>query len=135
MTAKTMPPGGARAPKNRMTPDQLAHLLELMLTPRYTTKELAQLTGLAYNTVVKYTAALHARHVIHISGWKRDALGRARDRLWEFGPGVDKPRPKLTGAQKARKMRARRAAAKEAALPFAGKLGAETRHLEGVWRQ
>lgn len=79
----------------------------------HTMLELADLSGLAINTVRNYCKQLHKRGAIHISDWREDAKGGRTLKVYELGPGKDMPKPKpRPRAEACAKWRAKQRAAK-----------------------
>lgn len=66
---------------------------------------LALKTGLHQSTVYAYLAAKHPAGAIHIVDWERAKPGAKAMPVYRFGPSVDVPRKKLTGADKEKKYR------------------------------
>lgn len=77
-----------------------ALLIKYMLEGIYNCKELAELTGLHYVTVLQYTRELRKAGAAHISMWEKDARGRDMVKVYKLGEGRDARRAKLTAAQR-----------------------------------
>lgn len=77
-----------------------AKLVRELVEGPWTFIDMATNTGLHYHTVREYVNALHKEGLIHIAGWEKDRWGRDCKPLWVFGAGRDKPRAKLTQAQR-----------------------------------
>lgn len=82
-----------------------AQLIKFMLEGSYNCKELAELTGLHYVTVLQYTRELHEAGAAHICMWDKDARGRDAIKIYKLGPGKDKKREKMTDAERQAKYR------------------------------
>lgn len=59
----------------------------------HTMLELADLSGLAINTVRNYCNQLHKRGAVFISDWREDAKGGRTLKVFELGQGKDMPKP------------------------------------------
>jgi hypothetical protein len=101
-----------------------ARLIEAMLDGVYSCKELAEMTGLHYVTVLTYTRELHRAKAAHICAWEKDARGRDVIKIYKIGRGRDAKREKMTSAQ-----RQARSRAKQKGLEFATILSGE-RHAQ-----
>lgn len=67
-------------------------------------KQIADRTGIYYDTVTVLLKHLHAGKVIHIDSWTVDTVGRYVIARYVFGKGVDALRPKAqTGSSRTRK--------------------------------
>ena len=85
-----------------------AQLIKLLLEGTYTCKELAEMTGLHYTTVLQYTRELHRAGAAHISGWEKDPRGRDLAKIYKLGEGKDKPRQKKTPIERQAAYRAKK---------------------------
>jgi len=77
-----------------------AQLIKLLLDGTYTCKELAEMTGLHYVTVLQYTRELHRAGAAHIAAWEKDPRGRDLSKIYKLGEGTDKRRQKKTQAER-----------------------------------
>ena len=68
-------------------------MVKAMLDGEYTTREMADLTGLAIGTVRGYVNAMHKAGAVYISGWDQDDCGRYRARQYTLGESVDAKKP------------------------------------------
>lgn len=84
-----------------------AQLIKYMIEGIYTCRELAELTGLHYVTVLQYTRELWAAKACHIASWDQDSFGRDALKVYKIGPGRDAKRRKLTGAERQARVRAK----------------------------
>lgn len=85
-----------------------AQLIKYLTLGCYTIPQLAEHTGLHYRTICDHVNALHKAGVIHISYWAKDSKGRDALRVYDFGPGADAPRRKLTQQQRQKIHRSRK---------------------------
>ncbi len=60
----------------------------------HTMLELADMSGLAIQTVRNYCNQLHKRGAVFISDWREDAKGGRTLKVYELGQGKDMPKPK-----------------------------------------
>lgn len=84
-----------------------AHLVELMLDGTHSCRELADITGLHYVTVLDYTRAMHRAGAAHICAWEKDKRGRDLIKVYRIGRGRDAKRQRLTAQQRSAKYRAK----------------------------
>lgn len=56
--------------------------------------ELAEMTGLAIQTVRLYCKTMHRKKIVHIADWAEDAKGGRTLKVFALGSGKDMPKPK-----------------------------------------
>lgn len=88
-----------------------AQLVLYMLDGVHNCQELAGLTGLHYVTVLQYTREMHAAGAVHICAWEKNSRGCDSIKIYKIGPGKDKKRERMTGAERQARTRANRKAA------------------------
>jgi hypothetical protein len=66
---------------------------------------LADKAGLHQSTIYAYLSAKHKAGAIHIVDWDRATPSAKAMPVYRFGPGVDAPRTKMSGAEKEKKYR------------------------------
>jgi len=76
----------------KVNPLHYAKLVKLMMDGAYNCHELADMTGLAYATVLSYAKALHKEKAAHISMWDKDSVGRDTVKIYMIGAGRDAKR-------------------------------------------
>jgi len=79
----------------KINPTHYAKLVKLMIDGTYTCRELAEMTGLAYATVLSYAKALYMEGAAHISMWEKDSRGRDVTKIYKLGEGKDARRQKM----------------------------------------
>ncbi len=82
-----------------------AQLIKLLMEGLYTTKELAEQTGLHYVTVCQYTRELHRAKAVYICEWQQDSRDRDAVKIYKIGGGKDKARRKLSAGERQRRYR------------------------------
>ena len=87
----------------------LAQLVLHLLDGTMTLPELAEATGLHYQTVRAHCGAMHKARAVHIITWEQDARGRDALRVYKMGPGKDAPRRKLSARDRQRAYRSKMA--------------------------
>lgn len=85
-----------------------AKMLVLLREGIYTCDQLAEMTGLAYVTVLHYTRELLAHKVIFIDHWEKDAYGRDALKVYKLGDGKNKKRSRLTDRERSARYRAKK---------------------------
>lgn len=85
-----------------------AKLIALLQQGTLNCTELAQQSGLHYVTVLNYTRELHKAKAAHICQWLKDSKGRDAIKIYKLGSGLDKPRAKMTAAERQRAYRQRK---------------------------
>lgn len=86
----------------------LAQTFKLLLNGPITAHELAEHTGIHLVTAQEWLRSLRKEEVVHITGWLADSLGRDVTAVYSIGKGKDKPRHKLTPAQRTARYRTRK---------------------------
>lgn len=72
-----------------------AHLIKLLIQGAYSCKELAEMTGLHYVTVLQYCRELYHAGAVHICMWVKDDRGRDLTKIYKLGEGSDKKRQRI----------------------------------------
>lgn len=70
--------------------------------------ELAEETGMHLTTMQSLMNCLKKHKVVHVVAWEKDGRGRDTTPVFAFGRGRDKPRAKMTSAERTAKCRARK---------------------------
>ena len=86
-----------------------AQLILHMLEGNHTCKELAELTGAHYVTVLLYARELHKAGAAHISGWEKDSRGRDIIKVYKIGADKDAKRQRMSQAKRQERYRAKQA--------------------------
>jgi DNA-binding IclR family transcriptional regulator len=95
-----------RAPV-RLSMLSVAAMLRALVDGPCSNAELAEVTGMHYRTMQRYTHALHRAKLLHIDHWEQDGRGRHVIRVYVFGEGKDAKRPKKDRAKLSRAKRRR----------------------------
>lgn len=95
-------------PQIKVNQETYARLLRMLLDDPVTANELVEETGLHRVTAQSLMRTLHKHEVVHVCAWEPDKLGRDRIPVFKLGAGRDKPRRKLTDAQKQARCRAKK---------------------------
>jgi len=78
-----------------------AQLLKYLNEGLYSCKELSELTGLHYVTVLEYTRAMYQAGAVHIGAWEADSRGRHIIKIYKVGAGKDAKRQKISASERA----------------------------------
>ena len=78
----------------------LAKTMKILLEGPATSHEIAELTGIHPVTASEWMRSLRKEEAVHICGWLPDSMGRDATAVYKLGPGRDKPRTKMTPAQR-----------------------------------
>lgn len=99
-------------------------LLEEMLSGPCTAKALSEHTGMGHRVMCRLVRTMHAKKVVHVAGWEKDAIGRVAVKVWQLGHGRGAKKPNKPRAEVNRDYRARASRAESMAAlvgtPFAG---------------
>lgn len=98
-------------------------LLEELLSGPTTVPSLVEHCGMSHRYICQLLRTMHAKKVVHVSGWEKDSIGRVGVKVFALGAGKDAPRPRKPRAEVNRDYRMREARAPMAGTHFAG-LGA-----------
>jgi hypothetical protein len=71
----------------------IARFIKALLTAPMTRYQLADFTGMHYDTIQRLVKTLKEENVVHICQWNRDALGRHQNPVYSLGGGVDAEKP------------------------------------------
>lgn len=86
-----------------------AAFLAALMRGGNTTYELAEKTGMDYETVRPFINELHTAGLVHIIGWRRTGKVGKPSAVWVLGEGADVPRPTpRTSRQRQRDLLARK---------------------------
>ena len=85
-----------------------AKLIKLLMEGAYSCKELAEMTGLHYVTVLQYCRELHIEGAVHICMWAKDDRGRDLTKIYKLGEGNDKLRHQMSAAERQARYRAKK---------------------------
>ena len=85
-----------------------AKLVLMMLDGTYNCKELAEMTGLHYVTVLQYARELHLSGAAHIHMWEKDSRGRDNIVVYKIGKNKDAKRSRLTPKERQARYRNKR---------------------------
>lgn len=72
----------------------VSHMLRGIQDGCHTLYDLADMSGLQYQTVLHYCKVLHKQKVIHICDWNEDIRGGRTLRVYAMGADKDMPKPK-----------------------------------------
>ena len=87
----------------------VSHMLRGIQDGCHTMYDLAEMSGLQYQTVLHYCKTLHKQKVIHICDWSEDARGARILRVYAMGTDKDVPKPKaLSGKEVCARYRAKK---------------------------
>ena len=78
----------------------LAQTIKLLLQGPITAHELAEYTGIHPVTAAEWMRGLRREGVVHVCGWLPDSMGRDATAVFKMGAGRDKPRSKMTQAER-----------------------------------
>lgn len=85
-----------------------AKLIKLLMEGAYSCKELAEMTGLHYVTVLQYCRELHIEGAVHICMWAKDDRGRDLTKIYKLGEGNDKRRHQMSAAERQARYRSKK---------------------------
>lgn len=79
-------------PQNKVNALSLAIMLGEMLDGPFTVKSLMEVSGLGKTSLYRLLRTFHAKKVVHISDWEKDAAGRVCVPVYSLGVGKDAKR-------------------------------------------
>lgn len=94
----------------------LAKTMQLLTSGPITAHELSEHVGIHLVTAQEWLRALRKERVVYISGWLPDKMGRDATAVYAAGNKPDKPRGKLTPAERARRYREKQKQLKQQAM-------------------
>lgn len=87
-----------------------AHMIRLIMDGMYSISDIAEKTGMDYETVRPFLKELHAAGVVHIAGYRRRVKVAKPSALYALGMGVDAPYPVAkSGTKRTREWRQNKA--------------------------
>lgn len=92
----------------KVNQETYARLFKHLLYAPITAHELAEETGVHIVTAQSLMRCLKKYKVVHIFGWEKDTMGRDATPIYKLGRGKDKPREKLSMAERQRRYRAKK---------------------------
>lgn len=101
------PPSNKGKKISRVNSLSFAQLVKFLNEGLYSCKELADLTGLHYVTVLEYTRAMYRAKAVYICEWEADSRGRSLIKIYKIGNGKDAKRTKISGADRSIAYRAK----------------------------
>jgi predicted ArsR family transcriptional regulator len=94
----------------------LAKTLKLLMAGPITAHELSEDVGIHLITAQEWMRSLHKEKAVYISGWLPDRLGRDVTAVYAAGSKPDKPRGKLTPAERSHRYREKQKQLKQQAM-------------------
>ena len=97
--------------KIRITAIANANLMWMLLRGHWTYDELVEESGLSEPTVRDYIQELRRRRVVFVADWEQDRAGRRTRPCFQMKTKdgqKDTPKPKMSGAERARRYRAKK---------------------------
>lgn len=95
---------------NKVNQDAYARVLKMLLADPVTAHDIVQEVGLHLITAQSMFRTFRKHKVVHICAWEPDSMGRDAIPVYKLGKGKDKPRNKLTPAERQARYRKRKAA-------------------------
>lgn len=90
---------------NKTTQETYAILFKHLLDSPMTAHELAAETGVHIVTAQRLMRILKQYKVVHICAWEKDSRGRDVTPVYKLGTGKDKPKAKMTTAERTKRYR------------------------------
>jgi hypothetical protein len=88
-------PGSTKGRKLNLASNHknIARFIKALLTAPMTRYQLADFTGMHYDTIQRLVKTLKEENVVHICQWSRDSLGRHQNPVYSLGEGMDAEKP------------------------------------------
>lgn len=103
--------------------DKLGRIIKALLTKPLSLRDLADETGVHYESLRPMINTLRESGVVFVSHWRVDGLGRASIACYQMGFGVDAPKRKpKTPAQRSMKYKNKKLAEQDALTPMSATL-------------
>lgn len=80
--------------RSRINAIAIAEIMIGLQDACHTMWELADMSGLAIQTVRNYCNILHRKGIVHIADWREDVKGGRTLKVFALGSGIDMPKPK-----------------------------------------
>ena len=92
----------------KVNQDMYARTLKMLLEDPLTAHEVAEETGMHIITAQCLMRAFKKHKVVHVCAWEPDKMGRDATPVYKLGGGRDRPRRKLTAAERTARYRAKK---------------------------
>lgn len=93
---------------HKVNQDTYARLFKHLLASPITAHELVEETGVHIVTAQSLMRCLKKHKVVHIFGWEKDTMGRDATPIYKLGRGKDRPRERLSAAERQRRYKAKK---------------------------
>jgi len=93
-------PGSVKGRKVKVANNHknVAMFIKALLTAPMNLHQIAEFTGMHYDTIHKLMKTLKNENLVHICDWGRDCLGRAQRPVYSLGAGENVARPPKVSA-------------------------------------
>lgn len=102
-------------PQHKVNQDAYTRIIKALMKEPQTLTSLQELTGLHRVTLQRLFRTFRAHKIVHISDWEQDRRGADAFAVFTLGKGKDKPKYKMTQAERARLWRERKKLAAQVA--------------------
>ena len=82
-----------------------ARIFKMLISEPCTTHDLVAETGIHLVTAQKLMRCFKKHKIVHVSAWEKDGKGRDCTQVYAFGEGKNKPRHRMTAAERTERYR------------------------------
>jgi hypothetical protein len=92
----------------KMNQEMYAMVFKMLVEDPCTTHDLVEETGMHLVTAQRLMRCFNKHKLVHVCAWEKDAKGRDCTQVYKFGKGKDKPRARMTTAERTERYRSKK---------------------------
>jgi hypothetical protein len=93
------------AEQRKLNQNMYARIFVMLTAEPCTTHDLVEETGIHLVTAQRLMRCFNRYKLVHVCGWEKDVKGRDCTQIYKFGKGKDKPRHRMTDAERTERYR------------------------------
>ena len=96
------------AEQRKLNQNMYAQIFVMLTREPCTTHDLVEETGIHLVTAQRLMRCFKRYKLVHVCAWEKDAKGRDCTQVYKFGNGKDKPRARMTTAERTERYRSKK---------------------------
>jgi len=92
----------------RTNQEMYAMVFKMLIEDPCTTHDIVEETGMHLVTAQRLMRCFNKHKLVHVCAWEKDVKGRDCTQVYKFGKGKDKPRQKLTEAERSARYKSKK---------------------------
>lgn len=93
------------AEQRKLNQNMYARIFVMLTAEPCTTHDLVEETGIHLVTAQRLMRCFNRYKLVHVCAWEKDVKGRDCTQVYKFGKGKDKPRHRMTDAERTERYR------------------------------